>query len=117
MVITQGLKEKVTCLSGRHGHHPSQQGGNRGINEQQTVGHHKSHGTQQVQGLVDPTVVVIPMIIPTLNTQFFKKFFHAITLRTMGITIMLNPCEKTVTSVTYSNGHQIFTNLTLSSSC
>jgi hypothetical protein len=56
-----------------------------------------------MQGLVDAAVVVVPMVIPTLNTQFFKKFFHAITLRTMGISIMMNSCEKTVTGHLSSN--------------
>jgi hypothetical protein len=70
-----------------------------------------------VQGLVDAAVVVVPMVIPTLNTQFFKKIFHAITLRTRGALIMMNSCEKSVTSLAYSKRHEIFTNLTLSSSC
>jgi hypothetical protein len=114
MVITQGLKEKVTSLTGRHGHHPGQQGGHGGINEQECISNDKSHGTQQVQGLVDATVVVIPVVIPTLNTQFFKKIFHAITFITRGASIMMNSCEKSVTPHAQSKRHETFTNLTLS---
>jgi hypothetical protein len=70
-----------------------------------------------VQGLVDSAVVVVPVVIPTLNTQFFKKIFHAFTFRTMGALIMMNGCEKSVTPPLYSKRHEFFTNLTLSSSC
>ena len=80
MVITQRFKEKVARLTRCHGHRPSQQGGDRGVNEQKSIRHDEGHGTQQVQGLVDAAVVVITVVIPTLNTQFFKKIFHAVTL-------------------------------------
>jgi hypothetical protein len=32
-----------------------------------------------MQGLVDPAMVVITMVVPPLNTQRFKEIFHAVT--------------------------------------
>ena len=76
VVIAQRLKEKVTGLSGGHGDHPGQQRGHGRIDPQHAVSHHKSHGTEQVQGLVDAAVVVVTVIVPTLNFQSFQEIFH-----------------------------------------
>jgi hypothetical protein len=40
------------------------------------VGAHEAHGAEQMEGLIDPAVMINPMIIPPLFLQVLKKTRH-----------------------------------------
>jgi hypothetical protein len=71
MVIAQGFKKEVARLTRSHRNQPSQQGSPSRIHKQQSVGNQKAQRTEQMQGLIDAAVVVVAVVIPALNAQFF----------------------------------------------
>ena len=73
LVISARLEEEMADLARGHRDNPAQQGGRTWINEQERVAGHEADRTQQVQRLVDPAVMVIPVIVPALQVQLFAE--------------------------------------------
>ena len=67
-VVSQGLKKEVTRLTSGHGDQPSDECRDHRINEQHGISDHKADGADEVQALIDPTVVVVAMVIKALGS-------------------------------------------------
>src|SRR6202048_2690433 len=80
-VVLSRLEEEVTNLPAGHGHEPANEGCNGRILESNNIAEKKAQRDPQVEGLVDPTVVVIPMVIPSLYSQGLQKTAHLIPLQ------------------------------------
>ena len=86
VVVALRLEEEVTGLARGHRDQPADQRRHRRIDEQHHIGEQEARRADEVQRLVDPAVVIITMVIPTLGTQFLQeildhcsspKFFRA----------------------------------------
>jgi hypothetical protein len=66
----------MTGLSGSHCYQPSHKGRRDGVNEQKYVRNQKRHRADEVKTLIDPAVVIVAMIIPSLYAQRLQKLFH-----------------------------------------
>lgn len=76
VVIAEWLKEEMTCLTRRHGDQPGNQRCPGRVNEKHGIRNEKTHRTQKMQGLVNPAMVVVTVIVPTLDFQGVQKVFH-----------------------------------------
>ncbi len=76
LVIALGLEEEMTGLPGRHRNQPADQRRQRRVREHQRIGDEEADRADQVQGLVDPAVVIITMIVPSLQFEGLEEAFH-----------------------------------------
>lgn len=67
MVVALRLEKKVAGLTTRHRDEPSDFRRHRRIDERYRVGRKETQRTQQMQGLVDPAVMIEAVIIKALN--------------------------------------------------
>jgi hypothetical protein len=51
-----------------------------GSTEEQGIGDQEADGADQVQGLVDPAVVIEAVVVPALHLQRAQKIFHGVSL-------------------------------------
>src|SRR5262249_40561245 len=76
LVVVSRLKEEVTDLAGGHRHEPADQRCYGRILKHHHIGGQKAYGAYQMQRLVDPAVMVITVVVPTLHSQGFEKALH-----------------------------------------
>src|SRR5580704_13070483 len=81
LVVVLWLEEEVAGLPCGHRHQPASQGRNGGILEDHDVGEQKTYGADKVERLIDPAVMIVAMVVPTLCFQCFKKAGHIYPLR------------------------------------
>jgi hypothetical protein len=96
-VIPFWLEEEMSSLAACHRDTPGQQGRVGGVNEQQPVRGYKAKGTQEVQALVDPAMVVIAMIVPTQDFERLEKLFHGGPIKKGDRAILALVCDVLVT--------------------
>jgi len=75
-VIPLGLKEKMAGLAADHRDQPADQRRLHGIKEHRDIRDDEADCTQKVQGLIDPAVMVVAMIVPALSLEFRQKALH-----------------------------------------
>jgi len=97
LVVPFGLEEEMSRLAAGHRDTPGQQGGIGGVNEQQTVGGHKAQGTEEVQALVDPAMVVVAVIVPAQDFERLEKLFHGGPVKKGDSAILALVCDVLVT--------------------
>jgi hypothetical protein len=76
LVIALGLEEEMFNLPGHHRGKPASHGSRDRVREHQSIGAQEADRAEQVQGLVDPAVMIIAMIIPSLRSENLKKPLH-----------------------------------------
>src|SRR5580692_9227935 len=79
-VVTLRLKKEMADLPARHRNHPGDQRRHRRIPEHHDIRADKAAGAEQMQGLVHQTMVIVPMIVPTLSLQGFTETAHLKTI-------------------------------------
>jgi hypothetical protein len=70
----------MTDLAAGHGDQPAYEDRGDRVAEYQHVSAKKTRGADEVQRLIDPTVVIIAVIIPPLFLQSSKKIAHLLSL-------------------------------------
>src|ERR1700737_5668850 len=75
-VVVSRFKEEMPDLAAGHRGEPTDQGRNRGVLENHDVCKQKTHRTHQMERLVDPAVMIVAMVVPTLHSQSLKKTVH-----------------------------------------
>src|SRR5262245_19320705 len=73
LIISTRFKEEVTDLACGHGKQPRQQHCGGRLNGQQHVADDKTGGTEEMQGLVHSTVMVVAMVVPALLGKCLAK--------------------------------------------
>src|SRR5262245_9788241 len=73
MVIAFRLEEEVPELPRRHGEQPSDHHRDGRLYEYQNVGEDEADRAYKMQRLIDPIVMVVPVIVPTLLLECFGK--------------------------------------------
>src|SRR5262249_32891962 len=86
LVVALRLEEEVTDLPDAHCERPSEQRRCHRVAEQQCVGHQETARANQVQRLVDTTVVIVTMVIPTLFFELSEERGHGPSLKCDRIT-------------------------------
>ena len=97
LVIPFWLEKEMSSLAACHRDTPGQQGRVGGVNEQQPVGGYKAKGTQEVQTLVDPAMVVVTMIVPAQDFERLEKLFHVGPIKKGDAAILSLVCDALVT--------------------
>ena len=97
LVIPFWLEKEMSSLAACHRDTPGQQGRVGGVNEQQPVGGYKAKGTQEVQALVDPAMVVVTMIVPAQDFERLEKLFHVGPIKKGDGAILYLICDALVT--------------------
>src|SRR5258708_25236970 len=75
-IVSLGLEKEMTGLAAHHGHQPAYQRRLHGIEKHRDVRDDEADCTQKVQGLIDPAVMVVAMIVPALSLKFRQKTLH-----------------------------------------
>src|ERR1700722_8037651 len=78
LVVTLGLEEEVPGLPADHRQQPANQRRGRWIFEDQTVRGKKAKRAQQVERLINATVMIVTVVVPPLDSQSFEKTSHAV---------------------------------------
>jgi len=77
MVVAFRLEEEMPALAAHHRDQPGDhRGGHQVIGEQSEVGSDEAERAHQVQRLIDTTVMVVPMVVPTLGPQCLQETLH-----------------------------------------
>jgi hypothetical protein len=77
-VVTFGLEEEVPSLPADHCHQPANQRRGCWILEDKTVRGKKAKRAQQVERLINATVMIVAVVVPPLDSQSFEKTLHAV---------------------------------------
>jgi hypothetical protein len=80
LVVALGLEEEVTDLADAHREGPAEQHRQRRVREQQRVRGDEAHGAHEVERLVDPAVVVVAVVVPTLLAELGNERSHELKL-------------------------------------
>jgi len=75
-IVALGLEEEVPGLPADHRHQPAYFGRDGWISEDGAIRCDEAQCAEQVQRLVDPTVVVVAVVIPTLDPQGAEETVH-----------------------------------------
>src|SRR5262249_18992327 len=76
LIVIAGLEKEMTDLPAGHGDKPAHQGSQRGVLEDHHVGKQEAQRTQQMERLIDPAMMIIAVIVPTLHSQRLQKPVH-----------------------------------------
>src|SRR5215470_2266891 len=76
LVVSLGLEEEVADLAAQHGYQPTDQGGCDRIREKKHVAREEAQRAYQVQRLIDSAVMIVPVVVPTLNTKSRQHILH-----------------------------------------
>ena len=80
------LEEEVADLPRPHGDKPADERRDAGVHGEQHVGRQEAQRAQEMQRLIDPTVVVETMIVPALLFELIEKAQGPL-VRNTGITV------------------------------
>src|SRR5262249_2294771 len=77
LVIALWLEEEMAGLPRHHINQPANKRAHGRVLEHHDIGNKEAEGAHKMERLVDPAVMVIAVVIPTLHSQSLQKAAHA----------------------------------------